>query len=168
MLSAQRLVNLPVISVSEGDEIGKVNDLYLDSELKHVTAISLDNEEPFNELNCYVRQADVLSIDQDAILVQNSDFVLDEVETPELSEWLKRWIRREDLRGRKVIAPDGTRIGHIGDIVLGDKADIVGFNLQQGVGQQVANKFVSRSSLIKTDNGQSDNNTIVVKMAVEE
>jgi uncharacterized protein YrrD len=166
---AQEFINLPVISLDGGREIGKVKDLYLDDNLKHITAIYIGSEGLLNRTESFIRQADVITLGRDAILVQNANRVLEEAETPELSEWLESWIRREDLQGRKVNTPGGTKIGRVGDIILDEDAKIVGFSLSQTFvsGPVADNKAVSRSAMIEPGDGNNEG-VIIIELAAAE
>jgi uncharacterized protein YrrD len=166
---AQEFINLPVISLDGGREIGKVKDLYLDDNLKHITAIYVGSEGLLNRTESFIRQADVITLGRDAILVQNANRVLEEAETPELGEWLESWIRREDLKGRNVNTPGGTKIGRVGDIILDEDAKIVGFSLSQTLvsGPVADNKAVSRSAMIEPGDG-NDEGVITIELAAAE
>lgn len=167
MRLTQELINLPVFSIDEGQDLGKVKDLYLDDKLKQITALYLGSEGLLNRTESFIRQADVVTIGRDAILVQNANVILDQAEIPELGEWLKSWIRRDDLRGQELNTPGGTKIGRIGDIILDEESNIAGFSLSQSFvsGPIADNKAVSRSAMVEPDNGMSDIKTITIRLA---
>jgi sporulation protein YlmC with PRC-barrel domain len=169
MRLAQTLINLPVFSISGGHELGKVKDLYLDDGLKNVTAIYLGNGGLLSRSDSFIRQAEVITLGQDAVLVRKADNVLDEAEMPELSEWKKRWVRLADLQGREMKTPGGTKIGRIGDVVLDEEASIAGFSLSQiSVSGPVAdNKVISRSAFMEPVDGREDG-VITVELAEAE
>lgn len=169
MRLARELINLPVYSIDGGQEIGKVKDLYLDDRLRQVTAINLGSDGLLNRSECFIRQADVITLGQDAILVQSEESVLEEAETPELEEWLKRWKRRDDLRGREVSTPSGTKIGRLGDIILDEEAKIAGFSLSQTfvTGPVAENKAVSRSAMIEPGD-DNDESVITIELTAAE
>lgn len=166
MRLARELINLPIISIAGGREIGKVKDLYVDDELKYVTAIYLGSEGLLNRSESFIRQADVVTLGQDAILVQDANCVLEEAETPEISEWLKRWIRRDQLQGQQVNTPGGTKIGRVDDVILDNEANIAGFSLSQifVTGPVADNKAVSRSAMVKLHDGK-DHGVLTIELA---
>jgi uncharacterized protein YrrD len=153
MQLAQEWISLPVFTIDGGREVGKVEDLYLDEDLSHVAALYLGSEGLLNKSESFLRLADVITIGKDAILVKNADSVFDEAETPEFGEWLENWIRRNDIRGREMSTPGGTKVGRIGDIILEDEAKIAGFSLAQAYvsGTIADNKAVSRSAMVNAD-----------------
>ncbi|MDX1402236.1 MAG: PRC-barrel domain-containing protein [Kiloniellales bacterium] len=153
MQLAREWISLPVITIDGGHEVGKVKDLYLDEDLKHVAAVYLGSEGLLNKSGTFIRQADVVTVGKDALLVQNADVVFDEAETPELSEWLEIWIRRDDLRDREMNTSGGTKVGRIGDIILDDDASVAGFSLAQAYvsGTVAGNKAIGRSAIVDVD-----------------
>jgi len=169
MRLARELINLPVFSITGGREIGKVKDLYLDDRLNHITAIYLGGNGLLSRSESFIRQADVITLGRDAIFVQDEDSVLDEAETPELSEWLKRWKRRDDLKGRELRTPGGTKIGRLGDIILDEEDNIAGFSLSQTfvTGPIAENKAVSRSAMIDPAEGKDDD-LMTIELAAAE
>ena len=62
-------------------------------------------------------------------------------------------MRRNGISGRRVDTPGGTNLGHVGDIILDEKARIVGFSLPQTYvsGPIASNKAISRSAVVDTD-----------------
>ena len=166
MQLAREWINLPVITIDGGLEVGKVQDLYLDEDLKHVAALYLGSDGLLNKSEMFIRQADIVAVGKDAILVQNADCVFDEANTPELSEWLENWIRRNDLRGHEMTTPGGTKVGRIGDIIVDEEASIAGFSLAQAfvAGPIADNKAVSRSAVVDTD----ADGTLTVELAEAE
>jgi sporulation protein YlmC with PRC-barrel domain len=169
MQLGQQLINLPVITIEGGREIGKVKDLYLDDNLKQVAALYLGSEGFINKSETFIRQADVATIGNDAILVKEASSLFDEAETPELNQWLDSWIRRDDLRGRQMNTPGGTKIGRLGDIILDSESAIAGFSLSEAFvrGTVADNMAVSRSAVVETGNG-SDDNVMTIELAEAE
>lgn len=168
MRLGKQLINLPVITIEGGHELGKVKDLYLDDNLKQVAAYFLGSEGFINKSKTFIRQADVVTVGEVAILVQDANCLFDEAETPELSEWLEGWVRRDDLREREMNTPGGTKVGRLGDIILDSESSIAGFSLSQvSVSGTVAeNMAVSRSALVETEG--SDISELIIELAEAE
>ena len=70
---------------------------------------------------------DIAVFGVDAVLAQRSDVVTDNKQLPESNSWM----RLDDLAGRQVDTPAGTRIGTIGDVLLDDDGRIAGFALSR-------------------------------------
>jgi len=152
MRVAQELINKPIFSINEGREIGKVQDFYVDQNLTHLVALHLGSEGLLSRKKTLIKWPDVVTLGQDAILVKDVDCVmeLDEV------EGFENVIRRDEISGRAVDTPGGTKIGRVGDIVLDEKAMIAGFALSQTYvsGPIAANRAISRKAII--DMGHED------------
>ena len=63
----------------------------------------------------------------DAILVKKNDVITDPQQLPEAEDWL----RLDKMRGRQVDTPGGTKVGAIGDILIGEEGHITGFALSR-------------------------------------
>lgn len=150
MRVAQELINKPVISINEGQEVGKVQDFYLDQSLTRLSAIYLGSEGLLSRTETLIRWPDVVTLGRDAILVKDANSV---VETAEAEE-IETYIRRDNIEGRPIDTPGGTKIGRIGDIVIDEEAKIAGFSLSQTYvsGPIAANKAVSRTAIVDTGN----------------
>jgi sporulation protein YlmC with PRC-barrel domain len=48
-----------------------------------------------------------------------------------LSETVESWLRRDELQGRAVDTPGGTKVGKVGDVVINRDGDVLGFSLSQ-------------------------------------
>jgi uncharacterized protein YrrD len=152
MRLGQSLIGNPVISVSDGRELGKVKDVYLDENLRFVVGIYLGSEGLLKRKPNYVRYVDVTLFGIDAILVKHADVVLRGNEVPGLAQWL----RLDELKGRDVDTPGGTKIGRIGDVILNEQARVAGFSLTHlsVEGPVAENKAMARKALV--DAGHED------------
>ncbi len=152
MRLGQSLIGNPVISITDGRELGQVKDLYLDANLRFVVGIYLGSEGLIKRKPNLVRYVDVDLFGIDAVLVQSTNVVRKGDEVPDLAEWL----RLGDLQGRDVDTPGGTKIGKVGDVVLNEQARIAGFSLTRLSieGPVAENKAVARKALI--DAGHTD------------
>ena len=150
MRVAQELIHKSVISINEGKEIGMVQDFYLDQDLTHLVGIYLGSEGLLSRKESLINWPDVVTLGRDAILVNDANCVMDTAEV----EGLENYIRRDEIGGRQVDTPGGTKIGRIGDVVLDDEAKIAGFSLSQTYvsGPIAANRAISRSAVVDTGN----------------
>jgi uncharacterized protein YrrD len=148
MRIAQEMLNKPVISVKEGKKIGTAQDFFVDRAMTQVSAIYLGSDGLFNRTEMFIKWPDVVTLGEDAILVEKADCLL---EVSEFSN-AERYVRRDDISGRRIDTPGGTSIGHVGDIIVDQKARIVGFSLPQVYvsGPIATNKAISRSSVVDT------------------
>lgn len=151
MRVAQEMIGKPIISVEEGQELGKVQDFYLNRDLTELAAVYLGSEGLLSRKESLIKWSDVEKLGQDAILVKDAGCV---IEAPDASEGIESYIRRDEIRDRPVDTPGGTNIGHVGDVVLDDGAKIAGFSLSQTFvsGPIAENRAISRAAVVDTGN----------------
>jgi uncharacterized protein YrrD len=125
MRAGKDLTEKSIYSLTDGRLVGKVKDLYLDSNLERVVGLYLGSEGIFSRKNMLITRDRVTLFGVDAVLVADSEVVLEEAQVAELDTW----VRRQDLAGRDVDTPGGTRVGIIGDILVDDEGTVVGFKL---------------------------------------
>jgi uncharacterized protein YrrD len=125
MRLGKSLVGNPVFGVTDGRKLGQVKDLYLDDDLTAVVGLFLGKEGLLRPTPLFVERADVALFGIDAVLAESTATVYEGNEAPEPPGWL----RLEELRGREVQTPGGTKIGRVGDVALDEAARIVGFSL---------------------------------------
>jgi uncharacterized protein YrrD len=144
------LLNKPIFSVLDGRNLGAVKDIYLNNDLTQITGIFIGQEGMIRRKSYLISRDGVVVFGIDAVLVKNPDVVIEESTNEETAVW----VRLSKLRGRGVDTPNGTKVATIGDIVIGEEGDIVGFTLAKvHVDGPVADKgAIARSTLIDTGN----------------
>jgi uncharacterized protein YrrD len=125
MRLAKDAVGKPMISVSDGRQIGTVQDLYLDSYLTAVTAVYLGPVRLLGRRARLVRGESVTVYGVDVVLVKNAQTIAESGDVPEWSTW----VRRDRLHGRQVATAGGTRVGTVEDAILDESMQIIGFRL---------------------------------------
>jgi uncharacterized protein YrrD len=116
-----------VITVSDGHAIGKVKDVYLTINLQSVAGIYLGSKGLFSGRSSFlVKSEDVVTMGEDAVLVKHDDVIHEEKEIPEIEE---TWLRRDELQGRTVDSPGGTKIGKVDDVIINKEGQVLGFSL---------------------------------------
>lgn len=119
------LTGKPIYSIVDGRLLGHVKDLYLNTELDSLTGVYVGSEGLLKRKSLLIQRDDVVVFGIDAILVKNSDVVTDDKQHVEADSWL----RLDKLRGREVDTPGGTKVGTVGDILVGGEGEITGFSL---------------------------------------
>lgn len=119
------LIGNPVFGSSDGRKLGEVKDLYLDDDLTSVVGIYLGREGLLRPTSLFVERGAIELFGIDALLAARTFTVQEGAEAPEPPGWL----RLEQLRGREVWTPGGTKIGKVGDVALDEEARITGFSL---------------------------------------
>ncbi|MGD8997251.1 MAG: PRC-barrel domain-containing protein [Anaerolineae bacterium] len=125
MRLGKSLIGNPVFDITDGRKLGQVKDLYVDDDLTAVVGLFLGREGLLRPTPLFIERADIALFGIEAILANDSATVYEGVEAAEPPGWL----RLEELRGREVQTPGGTRIGRVGDIALDEEARITGFSL---------------------------------------
>lgn len=150
MRVTQELMNIPVISANDGQQVGKVQGLYVDQNVTHLLAISLGREGLLSRKEHLIEWPDVVTFGQDAILIKDAGCVKEKSEIENAEDF----VDRDDINGRSVDTPGGTKIGRIGDLILDDKALTIGFALSQIFvsGPIAANRAISRSAIVDVEN----------------
>src|SRR5690606_29428169 len=84
----------------------------------------------------------------DAVLVKNADVVQDNRELDAADKWL----RLDDLQGRHVDTPGGTKVGDVGDVLLDQDARVVGLKLNKVhvEGPIAADRTILRAAVLDT------------------
>ncbi len=126
MFLGKDIMGNSVITVSNGRSIGKVRDIYLTPDCQEVAGIYLGTEGLFSRQSLLIDNEDVITFGEDAILVKD-DEVIEEMSTFPESE--NSWLRRDELQGRPVDTPGGTKVGKIGDVILNREGNVEGFSL---------------------------------------
>lgn len=128
MFLGKDIIGNPVITVSNGRSIGKAKDLYLTKDCKTVAGIYLGTEGLFSRQSYLVKSEDVVTIGEDAVLVKHGEVIYEEGDMPEMEA---NWLRRDELQGRPIDTPGGTKVGKVGDVIINIDGDVLGFSLSQ-------------------------------------
>lgn len=150
LLLGKDLIGNPVISVSDGRSVGRVRDIYLDKELDAITGIFLGSEGFFTRKSFLVHAMHLAIVGVDAALVDDSDVAEEAAVVDELTDW----IRRDDLQGRLVLTPGGTKIGRIGDVIVDTEGSVAGFGLRNVYveGPIAENRAIARHVVLSIGN----------------
>jgi len=125
MRMGKSLIGNPVFRITDGRKLGEVKDLYLDDGLTSVVGLFLGREGLLRPTPLFVERADICLFGIDAVLATATAAVREGDAAPEPPGWL----RLDELRGREVHTPGGTRIGKIADVALDEAARVTGFSL---------------------------------------
>jgi uncharacterized protein YrrD len=126
------LTGKPIISVTNGQRIGAVEDLLIDpSELKVAAIVTSKGNLIKREVKA-IPATEVQVWRMDAILVSQPDVVAREDKLPDLDKWQSI---SEHIKGRYVVSVNGTRIGQLDDVQIDTAGRIVAYYLAQVVVQ---------------------------------
>ncbi|MGD2145831.1 MAG: PRC-barrel domain-containing protein [Anaerolineae bacterium] len=125
MRLGKSLIGNPVFRITDGRKLGEVKDLYLDDDLTTVVGLFLGREGLLRPTPLFVERADIHLFGIDTVLATTTAVIREGGAAPEPPGWL----RLDELRGREVHTPGGTRIGKIADVALDEAAQVTGFSL---------------------------------------
>ena len=108
------LKGMPVLTLEEGEEVGKVRDLLLDPGEVRVVAFLLDRRTAAKELQV-VATANLHSVGKAAITVENRGSLVPISRIPRFQELARG---KSPLHGKAVITEGGVRLGNISDVVV--------------------------------------------------
>lgn len=128
MFLGKDIIGNPVITVSNGRSIGKAKDIYLTKDCQTVAGIYLGTEGLFSRQSYLVKSDDIVTIGEDAVLVKHGEVIHEE---GEITMTENNWLRRDELQGRPIDTPGGTKVGTVGDVIINNNGDVLGFSLSQ-------------------------------------
>jgi uncharacterized protein YrrD len=129
MKKSTQVIKLPIISISEGDQIGQVNSLVINPDKFSVDFLTIQKEDwqisvkaiPFKK---------VIGVGEYAVTVENESAVIDLNEIPIANELLNKKV---GIIGSKVMTRKGELLGEILEYYLNDdNGDLMGLSLKSG------------------------------------
>lgn len=145
------IIGKPIITISDGRHVGKVKDIYLDANLYWMEGIFIGREGWFSRKDNLIPRESVVVFGVDAILIKNAESLTDSKTTD-----ISAWVRLDNLIGRGVDTPGGTKLATVGDVVLDGEGRVMGFSLAKVTveGPIAKNRAIARDVVI--DNGNQD------------
>ena len=125
MRPGKDIIGKRIYSVDKGDHLGSVKDLYFDAGLNSVVALYLGSEGLLSRKAKLIKLEHVIIMGNDVVLVDISDSVSNDKDVREA----ELWIRRDEITGRYISTPGGTRVGELGDVFVGPNSQITGLKL---------------------------------------
>jgi uncharacterized protein YrrD len=118
----------PVVSLEDGQIIGKVVDAYVDPTTLRIAAVITSRGGMLRRELTGFLSSEVQLWGQDTVLVKRSG-IIQKGEALTLDD---SWLRVSDqVKGHDVVDSTGTRIGRINDVVINCDGCVVGYNLSE-------------------------------------
>lgn len=114
MKKTQKILGLPIISISDGLEAGKVKSIIINADRGAIDYIVVDSGIQIFSARV-IPTEDVLGIGEYALTIENESIITDISKIPEAIQLLQNDIR---VKGTKVLTRKGSLIGEIGDIYI--------------------------------------------------
>lgn len=118
MRKTQKILGLPIISISDGMEVGKVKSIIINAEKGAIDYMVVDSGVQIFSARIITNE-DVLGIGEDALTIENEGVITDINRIPEAIQLFQKDIQ---IKGTKVLTKKGRMIGKIGDIYI-DESD---------------------------------------------
>lgn len=122
MKTAQQIIGLPVISISDGNEIGKVKNVIINAAKGTVDFFIIDSGVR-SLAGGVIPAARVLGIGEYALTIQEPDDISDIVKIPAAIELLQKNIT---VNGTRVLTKKGSLLGEAGDIYINEEDESYG------------------------------------------
>ena len=116
-----------LISASDGRNLGEIKGLMLDESASRAVALFLGKSGILNRKANLIDLKHVQLVGVDAWLTRNSNCVVPEDDYSDFSKLLLA----EDLFGREIVTEGGHKIGTIGDVVLDERFNVLGFKFDK-------------------------------------
>ncbi len=117
MKTAQQIIGLPVVSIFDGNEIGKVKNVIINASKGTIDFFVIDSG--IRSLSGGVIPAErVLGIGEYALTIQQPDDISDIVKIPAAIELMQKNIT---VHGTRVLTRKGSLLGETGDIFINDQ-----------------------------------------------
>ncbi|HEX2944716.1 MAG TPA: PRC-barrel domain-containing protein [Clostridia bacterium] len=145
MKKTQKILGLPIISISDGLEVGRVKSIIINADRGAIDYIVVDSGIQIFSARVIPTQ-DVLGIGEYALTIENNDVITDISKIPAAIQLLQNDIR---VKGTKVLTKKGRLIGEIGDIYIDDNDNcrITGLEFIADITQKQI-KLIPRDSVI--------------------
>jgi sporulation protein YlmC with PRC-barrel domain len=125
VIASREHLNKPLISITDGRDLGEIRGLYLDADMHQVAGVFVGKEGIINRKTLAVTREEVLVYGVDVWVVSGPDVVKPLDEIPESAAF----ILVSDLRGREIQTEGGTKLCVIDDVILDSEARVLGFTL---------------------------------------
>ncbi len=145
MKKSKEIIGLPIISISDGTEVGKVKTVIINAEKGAIDYVVVDSG--IQILSAKVIPTEyVLGIGEYALTIENEDAINDISKIPAAIDLLQKNIQ---VKGTKVLTKKGRLIGEIGDIYVDedDNCTIIGLEFIADITQKNI-RIIPRESIV--------------------
>lgn len=116
MKRTEDILGLPIISISNGLEVGKVKSVIVNADKGAIDYVVVDNEAQIFSAKA-ISSNDILGVGEYALTIEHEDVMKDISKTPSAIELMQKNIQVKDT---KVLTKKGRLIGKIGDFYVDD------------------------------------------------
>lgn len=151
MLVAKEIRNKQVIATLEGKNLGKIKDIYFDSNVTRMTALSLGSNGFIMRKKLVIEGSKLQRCGIDMCMVPRADLV---VELKKVTGY-RDFILARELEGRQIVSEGGTEIATVDSILIDDDFRVIGFTLDKmpESGPIASRKAIAREAISSIGNG---------------
>lgn len=120
MKKSVEIIGLPVISITEGRELGMSKSLLIDAKNGSIAAITIEDEDWYRGVKL-LPYSSVIAIGEDAVTITNSENILTLEDAGDYEAMMDANIK---IIGTKAITKSGTIQGRVVEIYIGDSGQI--------------------------------------------
>ena len=120
MKKSVEIIGLPVISITEGRELGMSKSLLIDAPNGSIAAITIEDEDWYRGVKL-LPYSSVIAIGEDAVTITNSENILTLEDAGDYESMMDANIK---IIGTKAITKSGTIQGKVVEIYIGDNGKI--------------------------------------------
>jgi sporulation protein YlmC with PRC-barrel domain len=146
MFTSKEHLNKPLISTTDGRKLGEIKDLYLDQDMRQVSAVFLGKQGLISRKTLMIARSAVQVLGVDVWLVSGSDTVVGPEDIAESGTF----ILVGELHGRELQTEGGTKIGVIDHVLLDHEGRVLGFGLGKvySQGPLAERKMIARDAIL--------------------
>lgn len=127
MPTVKEQMSKPVISTSDGRQLGRIKDILFDARLARVVAVSLGASGILSRKKLLVEKDKVQVCGVDVWLVPSGDVVVG----PEQVVGSQDFVSASQLRGRQIVSEGGTAIAAVDSVIVDNDCNVKGFTLSK-------------------------------------
>lgn len=130
-LKGKEVIGLKVISINDGKQIGKVEDLIYDPKENKLKAFLIDEGALFKDAKLILRE-DVKSIGHDAVIIESKEKIIKASKVSHLISNIARG--NEYLTKTKIVTENGNDLGNVSDVFFDLKTGkVLALEVSQGI-----------------------------------
>jgi uncharacterized protein YrrD len=124
----QDIRGFEIISSSNGEIIGELEDVYVDLEKRQIAAIVTTKRNPLVRSLKVVHRDDIKVWGEDVILVSGPDVVQNAEKLNSGQNWE---LAGEKMKGKDILNTKGDKIAELGDVIIDSKGLVLGYDLSE-------------------------------------
>lgn len=117
-----------IVSTSNGEIVGKVEDVLIDSSNLEIAAIVTSKGNLLDSTIKAIPRDEIQLWGEDVILTGKSNVIVEQDQLPGIEEWEST---SNDIKGKDVLNTQGEKIAQLKDVMIDSKAKIIGYDLDK-------------------------------------